>query len=335
MKLDLVRSEISTGQLDVIDLQEIEADPERLPALCPPGAILIVDEVWRIFPAGRKVDKIPDAYKSFFAEHRHRVNAKGESTNIVLVTQDLAQIAAFARQLIETTYRTTKLTTVGLSKRFRTDVYHGPVSGPNPPVGQALRQIFGKYEPKIYRYYSSHTQSESAKEGANEASTDKRANVLRTPLALIIPVVLLVLTVFGVWGLRHGTHKLEGGGKAKTVDGLTSLAPGGMPGTRAAAPVEDWHLTARLDGLCWQGGCGWALLERGDESQWVPLGDCHATGPNWTCRTPGSAGTAPGILPAAGRRPDGGKTLVRVSGRSVGGPVGSHSGSVAPLVSGR
>jgi zona occludens toxin len=304
LKLDLVEAELggNGGRVDLVDLQEIEAAPERMDALFPPGCVAILDEVWRLFPAGRKVDRIPEPYKAFFAEHRHRVDATGNSTQIVLVCQDLAQIAAFARQLVETTYRTTKLTTLGLSKRFRVDVYHGPVSGPNPPVTQALRRIFGRYDRKVYRYYVSHTQSESATEGANEASVDRRNNLLLRPAAVLVPLGIVGLVGWGLWRL-HVAHQelLHPKGPAKR-DGFVTLAAAG-PGAVGAGGQDRqlvWHLTGRFEGLCWQGGCGWALVERGEESRWLPLHDCWAVGPNWTCRYPvdGAASSSAASAPA-------------------------------------
>lgn len=325
LKLDLIDAEIKhKGVCDLVDLQEIEAAPERLLEICTPGSVVILDEIWRLFPAGRKVDKIPEAYKSFFAEHRHRVDAAGNSTQIVIVTQDLAQISAFARQLIETTYRTTKLTTLGLSKRFRVDVYHGPVSGPNPPVNQALRQIFGKYEPKIYRYYNSHTQSESPTEGANEASVDARANILKRPLMLLAPFAIVACFAVSAAMIVHRKHQLEAAKTAslKTRDGFATLArtTGPIQGESKNAPT--WHLTARLDGLCWQGGCGWALMERGPgESVWVPLHTCKAIGPNWSCANPAGDTAAPVAPPpkASGVTP-----AARLSPPTLAGSTSSH-----------
>ena len=354
VKTDLLKQDFPKGEISTFSTEQLQANPETIATLCPPGAILILDEVWRIFPAGWQVAKIPDAYKSFFAEHRHRVNAKGDSTQIVLVTQDLAQISAFARQLVETTYRTTKLTTVGLSKRYRVDVYHGPQSGPNANPSNALRQIFGKYEPKIYRYYTSHTQSEAAAEGANEKSVDGRANALKRPLLLMAPLIILGLVGYGLYGLYHNGLA---GNKTPTVDGFKTLAPAGphAEGSPARARSTE-HARANpgyaiYAGLCMMGRCGWAYWHH----QWMSLTHCKEIDLQWTCaRGPvtrpagyraGGTGThpaetashtplaaspaarrsrSPAALPAVGRRPARHPAVANVT-YSDGPPIGPQT----------
>jgi zona occludens toxin (predicted ATPase) len=118
----------------------------------------------------------------------------------VLCALDLAGIAAFARQLVEQTFHGVKLSTLGIpmSRSYRIDMYPGPVSGPNPPVAARIRQVFGKYDKKIYQYYTSHTQSEAASEGANEKGMDARANIFKKPFFVMMPF-LVVAIIGGVW----------------------------------------------------------------------------------------------------------------------------------------
>lgn len=201
MKSDLLRAEVKTHAGKECDIRSFDiaralGDPNTILEDVPAGALWVVDEVYKLFPAGMPVAKVPDPFKQILAEHRHRVNADGDSMQVVLVCQDLAQISAFARQLVETTFRTTKLTAVGLHKRFRVDVFNGPVQGPNPPVSSRLREIPGKYDSKVYRYYISHTLSESAKEGANEVAIDRRANVFLRPIMIAAPIVVILLGAF-------------------------------------------------------------------------------------------------------------------------------------------
>ena len=280
LKVDLLENDFNAPKhIRTFATQELEAQPERIHEICPPGWILLLDETWKLFPAGWQVSKIPDAYKSFFAEHRHRVDAEGNSTNIVLVTQDLAQISAFARQLVETTYTTTKLTTLGAATRYRVDVYHGAVSGDKANESRRLRQIFGKYEPSIYRYYTSHTQSEYAGSGAaNEGSIDGRQNILKRPLLMAAPLIVLGLIAAGIYGLD--SHRL-GKGKPNTRDGFKTLAPptDQLRTDLTAHRREPTGTTATLAGLCMEGRCGWALYN----GRWIGLSHCRQTGLSWNC----------------------------------------------------
>ncbi len=172
--LFLDRFGIAPVQLDV---EDIRTNENWWTEVFEPGAILVLDECWRLWPAGMNANRLRETDKSFFAEHRHMVGDSGNSTEIVLVTQDLSQIASFMRNLIETTFRVTKLSKMGTSKLYRVDVYSGPVTGPVPPVSRREREIPGKFSKDIYALYKSHTKSEVG--AGNESRADGRFNILK------------------------------------------------------------------------------------------------------------------------------------------------------------
>jgi hypothetical protein len=265
--------------------EAVQVNPELIMEAAPPGSVLILDEVWRLFPAGLKANQVPEPFKTAFAEHRHRVNEKGESSQIVLVCQDLAQISAFARQLVENTFRTTKLTSIGMQKRFRVDVYAGPVSGPNPNTASALRQIPGRYSPDVYKYYESHTQSAAgAGTGADERSIDRRANVLKRPLMIAAPFVIVALVWFGGRQLLRQRSALNEPHSA--VGGLVGMVTGrrsssGAPGVQGPAP-SFWRLVAVIEGNVAPGGFAW--LSDGGRTVRVPVQFCRRDeGGEWSC----------------------------------------------------
>ena len=146
--------------------------------------------------------------KTLLTEHRHMVDASGNSMQIVLCVQDLANMAAFARRLVETTFVTTKLSFVGLSKSYRVDVFHGCVTGCTPNPKKALRQMTGQYSKDIYQLYKSHTMSDSGSLGANEVKIDGRANILKRPAFIIGAVLCPVL----IWYSLHVFGKAFHGG---------------------------------------------------------------------------------------------------------------------------
>jgi len=181
LAVDLVESEFP-GQVTLFSTQEVKDSPDWFQDTFQPGATLVLDEAWRLWPAGLKANNLLEAHKSFLAEHRHMVGPDGTSTEICLVTQDLGQIAAYPRSLVDTTYRTVKLSAVGQEGRFRVDVYQGAATGPNPPASARIRQIHGgKYKPEVYRYYQSQTMSQAAGHG-DESRTDSRVNLLNSKL---------------------------------------------------------------------------------------------------------------------------------------------------------
>jgi zona occludens toxin (predicted ATPase) len=284
LKKDALLRDYPGAQIRELQLSGIEADPPSIFDLCPNGAVVVIDECWRLWPAGKKVDKIPEAFKSFLAEHGHRVDVSGNAQHIVLVTQDLAQIAAFARQLVELTFVTRKLTSVGLSKKFRTDVYQGHPTGISPPESQRIRQIFGTYQAKVYQYYTSHTMSEAGEGAVNESAVDRRGNVLLRPVVLFAPVLVIALVGFGVYQLRESHSQLHAGASARAAVGGGGAAPvAHLPigpyasdaglGASSRKRAAGWWVTATFEGSGELAGAAW--LTDGDSRVWVELSSCR------------------------------------------------------------
>jgi len=197
LKLGRLSDDFPKGKVTLFDNKDAEDDPgffdlERHPA----GVIWIIDEAWRFWKSGMKAVNIPQNQKEFFTEHRHNVGEDGRTNEIVLVTQDLAQLCAFVRGLVEETYRAVKLTAIGQKNKYRVDVYMGAATGQKP--GKPMRQLYGSYKPDIYQYYKSHTRNKTDFAAGMEEKADDRANVLKHPLIKFgIPVAILIM-VFGV-----------------------------------------------------------------------------------------------------------------------------------------
>lgn len=165
------------------------------------GSVIVIDEVWRLWPSGLKLTQAREGDKEFLAEHRHLVGENGLATEIVLVTQDLSQVASFARTLVENTFRVTKLSSVGLNRGYRVDVYFGPVTGVKPNPKNREREIFGKFSKEVYKYYKSHTKSQTGQAG-DETRVDKRFNILggfsiKLGLFFIIAIGLFIYSSVG------------------------------------------------------------------------------------------------------------------------------------------
>lgn len=170
---------------------------QKLFETVPNGSVVVLDELWRRWPKGMQAAKVPFRDKEFLAEHRHLVDEAGNSTRIVLVTQDLDQIAAFATMLVDTTYRSVKLSALGANKKFRVDIYQGAAKGQRPPKSRLLRSVFDSYEKSIHQYYQSATKSLTGQIG-DESRADKRATIWRSPLMLFTLASPILLGLF-VW----------------------------------------------------------------------------------------------------------------------------------------
>lgn len=161
------------------------------------GCVLVLDELWRRWPAGMLANQATTQDKALLAEHRHRVDKKNRSMRVVLVTQDLSQIASWVRVLVESTYRVSKK-----SKKFYVvSIYNGAVTGVRPPKSALLRQATGKFKKEVYVYYSSATQSETGNVG-DESKADGRASILKSWGLWALIGLSLVGGIFGVMGVK-------------------------------------------------------------------------------------------------------------------------------------
>ncbi len=197
-------------QVTLITLDDIEADEDFFSRDDIPGAIVVIDEVQLLWRSGTTVKSAPKKHLQFLTEHRHMVGSDGKSTDVVLITQDLSNVAAFARNLVETTFRYVKLTSIGQDKKYRVDVYSQAATGPNPPQRDRLRQLFGQYKPEVYQYYTSQTMNESDDHG-EEVRIDSRVNVLNSPFfRLGLPALVIVGGVFIWYGFSETASMYNG-----------------------------------------------------------------------------------------------------------------------------
>lgn len=227
------------GELRSFDIMELKAEPERIMEYCEPGCIFIIDECWNIWPQGLTADQVPDVYKKLLAEHRHMVDKQGNSTQIVLVVQSLANISKFARELVETTFVTTKLSFVGLSRAYRVDVFHGMVTGCTPNPKKAQRQLTGRYRQEIYRLYKSHTMSEAASLGANESKMDNRQNIFRRPVFVIGVVLVPVLVIWSLHTFAANFHGFAMKSEAGKLASRSAPVPAQRSGAGPVPTVAD------------------------------------------------------------------------------------------------
>lgn len=187
-----------------------DATAEELIAACPPGCVIVVDEVWRYWPAGTKVNEVPKDQLSFFKEHRQRVGADGFASEIVIIDQDAkTAVPAWLRALIELTYIYTKHSALGSKTRYRCDVYSKCQSIEKPTKAAKLRSLQGQYDPRIFEAYVSHVHSKSVGDGAMEVMADGRANLLKAVapwmLGSVVFVGIMLALLSSVWGGM--THK--------------------------------------------------------------------------------------------------------------------------------
>lgn len=257
-------------QFDLADLQD---DARWFLDVLPKGAICVLDEAWRLWPSGLKATQVEPAHKEYMAEIRHLVNDAGFSSQLVIVTQDLGQLANFARTLIETTFRVVKLKHVGSEKRYRVDAYQGAVTGANPPKARLIRSMFGKYRPEIFALYKSHTKSDSG--AGNESSVDKRATIFGNLTFKVLPFIFvgaLAFLFFALDRLKQTYHMDD-----DSIVPVPASAPTFAPGQKAAPvpnPEKKGFFDGRETSIVFNMGSGGSTIYRFESvagNSWVQL----------------------------------------------------------------
>jgi zona occludens toxin len=179
LNLDIVCKEFFAGDIDLMRLtvQVVDSDDLKKAGFFEDiagGSLVVLDEVWRLWKSGTKTSSITEEHMSFVKEHRHRSDENGRSLDIVLVTQNLVDIATFLREMVETTVITRKLTAVGADTKFQRFYCQGAIKGFECSDGAILKDEFGSYDPKIYQYYKTHMNANTIIGGALKVD-EKRA----------------------------------------------------------------------------------------------------------------------------------------------------------------
>jgi len=214
-----------------------------------PGDLVILDECWRWMSAGAH---IPPSMFAFLREHRHFVDAKGVSCDVVLITQSISDLDRKVRVVVEKHFVMEKLKRLGLAKAYTVDVYNKWSS----TKSNFLRRIVRKYNKDFFRFYSSYDGK-----GGDEREVDKRINVLRRPMVLVIAIaapVLLVGGMYGTWRIWDKyvhPKKPESAAPAGPVAEAGAAKPGGsaapaLQADKAAlAAASSWRVVGRYAGL--------------------------------------------------------------------------------------
>lgn len=165
---------------------------------CQAGDLICVDEAWRIWGSDAAV---PKNHRSFIAEHRHFAHPEtGVTCDLVVINQSIANLPRFIRDRTETTYRMTKLKSLGLSSMYRVEIFGGAKITKNERV--SVKNY--RYDKRIFPLYQSYDGN-----GAEQV-VDKRQSIFSNLTLLIVIAVLIVTVSLGgwyLWGFFHPENK--------------------------------------------------------------------------------------------------------------------------------
>lgn len=188
---------------------------------CKPGDLVCIDEAWRFWGTDCK---LLAEHKVFFREHRHFVHPDTKvCCDLVLMVQDISDLHRTLKVVVEVTFRTTKLKTLGLNKTYRVEMWEGYKLTLKGRVAVENK----RYRDEIHSLYASYTGGTG-----KELSVDSRQNVLRSPKIWLL--ALAVIALFGIslhtiLGFFNGSRIKQDGSSAKVA------APAAISPPQAAA----------------------------------------------------------------------------------------------------
>lgn len=208
LEVDLL-TQVFGGTISQLPLDALD-DPD-LPDLFPPGCVAVVDECWNRWPSGQRLTKAPKGDQHWLKEHRHRVDAMGNSMQVVLCTQNPSDLAKWVRDLIAHTFWMTKLEELGMDDKCSVRIFKKCPTGEADkiPKRQLLRVTYLTYEPEIYQYYRSATQSKTNDVGI-ETTMDRRTSMWRSPGFLFQTIGSPILCAASIFALIYFGNRLTG-----------------------------------------------------------------------------------------------------------------------------
>ncbi|HAG9121737.1 TPA: hypothetical protein F6V56_14020 [Escherichia coli] len=184
----------STDEILKDDFFPFYSDDESLEqkaAFCEYGDLICLDELWSIWPSD---SKLSEAHKRFISMHRHMTHAvSGVSCDLVIINQGVDGVPRYLKERIESTYRMTKLKSLGLSKSYRVDVFSGAKVFKNNKVSTRNYQ----YKKAVFELYKSYETTNGM-----EATTDSRQNVFSSAFLWVKIAFLLFIVLASIYSIR-------------------------------------------------------------------------------------------------------------------------------------
>ncbi|WP_392564091.1 zonular occludens toxin domain-containing protein (plasmid) [Orbus wheelerorum] len=227
-----------------------KTDDKAIETTCRAGDLIAIDELWRIWGSD---SKIPDNHRSFIAEHRHFTDEKtGISCDLIVINQSVANIPRFLKDRIETTYEMHKHKSLGLSSRYRVDVYNGTKLFKTNKTTSYQE----KYQKAIFDLYKSYDGV-----GGQESTTDKRQNIFAKKSLLLLGIFILLMFIASAYFI-YAFFKSKPNAQVPTVQNITLPNPNNAREiTPASAPTApSYSSTWRIAGEIKQNGKAWTIL---------------------------------------------------------------------------
>lgn len=198
---------VVSDRIMFIDDPELVRDPKywyhpehNTAPLIPRGSLIVLDEFPQLL---NPAEKLPDHFLHFCLNHRRYTTDDGKPTNILLIAQAPSLLHRMLRKsVIATTTHFSKLSALGMNKRYLARVYSGWVS--DSELGKIKSSVLlsamrRNYDKKMFKLYKTSTNPDAHKESAVEGRGTVLSNSL---IKFALPIgICLVL-----WG-GYSTYK--------------------------------------------------------------------------------------------------------------------------------
>lgn len=225
---------------DTVSSPEFFCHGTEVDTTVQPGDLVCIDEAWRFWGCDCK---IAQEHKIFFREHRHYVSPVTKvCCDLVLMVQDITDLHRILRVVVEMTFRTVKLKSLGLSKAYRVEVYEGYKLNAKTRVNTFPK----KYDKAIFPLYSSYTGGTG-----KEHQIDDRQNLLKDwrLWALVIgTIIVFAVGFYNMWKFFHPEPVTPGAKEsAKALPAATqqNQTSGGKAQSQPEG-MSRWRLTGYL-----------------------------------------------------------------------------------------
>lgn len=218
-------------------------DPEvQHESIVQPGDLVVIDEVWAFWGTGMKLS--PE-HQKFFRMHRHYTElGSGTSCDLCIQIQDLSSLHRFIRGVLESTYKFTKMKTLGLSNRYRVEVYEGSKQSRATFISATVN----KYDKRIFPLYQSYEGGKG-----KENTVDDRQNLFRNKWFLFAFVLAAVGLIACSWWFARWIGRMKNGGTdtPKTTQPIAVQQAPSASGSSSTAGVpavtSDYRLVMVLE----------------------------------------------------------------------------------------
>jgi zona occludens toxin len=176
-----------------------EEKPE-IDSLVKGGDLVAIDEAWRFWAADG--GKLSHEHMQFFRMHRHYVHPDtAVACDVVVMTQDITGLHRSLKNVIEFTFRMQKHKSLGMTKRYRVDIFEGWKLNQRTRIDHQQKA----YNPDIFPLYQSYAGG-----SGQETAIDKRQNILANKtlwLYVIGMIALLAVSGFFVYRFFNPSSK--------------------------------------------------------------------------------------------------------------------------------